>query len=204
IAADPTFILFYMGMDNYLLHAAFGGDETKAPLTPVDGDAPVGFAKTYGAAIATILSSDANLKGVVANFPSVFALPHFTSIPYNPVPMSEADATAANTGYAGYNQILEALKGPPFNMPAAEIDARKISFAAGSNAFVIVDETLNDLGDAFDMLQGGGAISADQRAALAPYEQVRQTKQGDIIPLSTGTVLGKRADPENPASIRGV
>ncbi len=204
IVADPTFILFWMGMDDYLLHAAFGGDNTKAPLTPVEGDVPVGFAKTYGFAIANILGSDANLKGVVANFPSVFALPHFTSIPYNPVPMSEAEATAANTGYAGYNQILEALKGAPFNMPAAEIDARKISFAAGANAFVIVDETLNDLGDAFDMLQGGGAISAEQRAALAPYEQVRQTRQGDIIPLSTGSVLGELADPENPASVMGI
>ncbi|MDQ2657837.1 MAG: hypothetical protein M3Y60_10485 [Bacteroidota bacterium] len=204
IVADPTFILFWMGMDDYLLHAAFGGDPTKAPLTPIEGGIGTGFTSTYGAAIGNILASDANLKGVVANFPSVFALPHFTSIPYNPVPMSEAEATTANTGYGGYNQILEALKGPPFSMPAAEVDARKISFAAGANAFVIVDKTLNDLGDEFDMLLGGGAISAEQRAALAPLEQVRQTKQGDIIPLSTGTVLGKRADPENAASIMGV
>lgn len=204
VAADPTFFMFWQGMDDYLLYAAFGGDPTKAPLTPVEGGVGVGFTNTYNAAIATILGSDANLKGVIANFPSVFALPHFTSIPFNPIAMAEAQATAANNGFAGYNQILNALKNPPFNYPAAEVDARKISFIAGSNGFVIVDETVKDYGDEFDMLQGAGAISAEQRAALVPYEQVRQTKAGDIIPLGAGSVLGTLADPANPASVRGV
>lgn len=204
ITADATFLLFWMGMDDYLLHAAFGGDGTKAPLTPVDGDVGVGFSKTYAAALGNILASDATMRGVVANFPSVFALPHFTSVPYNPVPLSDAQATAANSGYAGYNQILDALKGHPFNYPAATIDARKISFAAGNNAFVIVDETLNDLGDEFDALRSNDIINDAQRAALVPLEQVRQTTAADIIPLSTGSVLGTLADPGNPASVRGV
>lgn len=204
VAADPTFFMFWQGMDDYLLHAAFGGDPAKAPLTPVDGGVGVGFTSTYNAAIATILASDANLKGVVANFPSVFALPHFTAIPYNPVVMAEAQANAAKSGYGGYNQILEALKSPPFSYPAAEVNARKITFAPGNNGFVIVDETVNDYGDEFDMLKGAGAISAEQRAALVPYEQVRQTKAGDIIPLGAGSVLGTLADPGNPASVRGV
>lgn len=202
IAADPTFFLFWLGMDDYLLHAAFGGDATKAPLTPVEGGIGVGFTETYNAAIASFLGSDAELKGVIGNFPSVFALPHFTLVPYNPVPMSANDASAANSGFAGYNQILEALKGPPFNLEG--VDARKISFAEGNNAFVIVDETLNDYGDEFDMLQGAGMITAEQRAALVPYEQVRQTTASDIIPLSTGGVLGTLADPSNPASVRGI
>lgn len=204
VAADPTFFMFWAGMDDYLLHAAFGGDATKAPLTPLEGGVGTGFTNTYNAAIATILGSDANLKGVVANFPSVFALPHFTSVPYNPVPLTEAQVTAANTGFGGYNQILDALKGAPFNYPVAEVDARKISFAVGNNAFVIVDETLNDYGDEFDMLQGAGAITAEQRAALTLYEQVRETQPTDIIPLAAGGVLGTLADPNNPSSVRGV
>jgi len=204
IAADATFIFVWLGMDDYLLHAAFGGDGTKAPLTPLDGAAGVGFTNTYAAVIGSIMASDANLKGVVANFPSVFALPHFTSVPYNPVPLTAELASAANSGYAGYNQILDALKGAPFNYSAADVDARKIFFAAGNNAFVIVDETLNDYGDEFDALKGGGFITDEQRAALVPYEQVRQTKSTDIIPLATGGVLGTLADPANPMSIRGV
>src|SRR5690606_34889333 len=85
-----------------------------------------------------------------------------------------------------------------------DVDARKISFSAGNNAFVIIDETLNDYGDEFDILQGAGAITAEQRAALVPYEQVRQTTSSDIIPLSTGAVLGTLADPGNPLSVLGV
>ncbi|MEO5602497.1 MAG: hypothetical protein ABIR06_16365 [Cyclobacteriaceae bacterium] len=204
IAADGTFFMFWSGMDDYLLHAALGGDQAQAPLTPVAGGVGVGFASTYGYVIGTILGSDANLKGVVANFPSVFALPHFTSVKYNPIPLVEAQVTAANTGYAGYNQILEALKGPPFNYSATDVNARKITFAVGNNAFVIVDETLNDYGDEFDMLKGAGAITPEQREALVPYEQVRQTKSTDIIPLGAGAVLGTLAVPSNPASVRGV
>jgi len=197
----PTFLFFWMGMDDYLLYAAFGGDG-RAPLTPVEGAA--GFATTYGGAIATFMAPNANLKGVIANFPSVFALPYFNLVPYNPIPMSAELAAAANAGYAGYNQILEVLKGPPFNMPAAAIDARKISFAAGANPFVIQDETLTDLGDILDMLVEAKQINAEQRLALAPLEQVRQTTATDKIPLSAGTVLGTLADPNNPASVRGV
>lgn len=202
VAADPTFFMFWMGMDDYLLHAAFGGDATKAPLTPVEGGVGVGFASTYSAAIATILSSDPQLNGVIANFPSVFALPHFTAVPYNPVPLTAEQANMVNTGYAGYNQVIEALKGSPFNFQ--DVDARKIMFSEGNNPFVIVDETLNDYGDEFDMLQAGGFITAEQRAALIPYEQVRQTTSADKVPLSAGAVLGTLADPANPASVRGV
>jgi lysophospholipase L1-like esterase len=54
------------------------------------------------------------------------------------------------------------------------------------------------------MLQGAGAITAEQREKLALYEQVRQTTQTDIIPLATGGVLGTLADPENPASVKGI
>ena len=204
IAANPTFFMFWLGMDDYLLHAAYGGDATKAPLTPVEGGVGVGFAATYNAAIGNILMSDSELKGVIANFPSVFALPHFTAVPYNPIPLSADDAAAANAGYAGYNEILDALKAIPFGYPAAEVDARKISFAEGYNSFVIIDETLNDYGDEFDMLYAGGFISAEQRAALVPYEQVRMTTSTDKVPLSAGGVLGTLADPQNPASVRGV
>lgn len=204
VAADPTFFMFWAGMDDYLLHAAFGGDPTRAPLTPVEGGVGVGFAATYNAAIATILGNHPDAEGVIANFPSVFALPYFTLVPSTPVPMDADEASAANAGFAGYNQILEALKGAPFNYAAADVDARKISFSDGQNGFVIVDESVEDYGDEFDMLQGAGAISAEQRAQLAPFEQVRQTRAGDIIPLNTASVLGTLADPNNPASARGV
>jgi hypothetical protein len=199
-----TFFMFWQGMDDFMLHAAFGGDPTKAPLTPMAGGVGVGFEATYNYALAQMLSANTLSKGVVATFPNIFAMPHFTSVTWNPVTMDAASATAANGGLAPYNAILEALKGAPFNYAAADVNARKIAFAAGANGFVIEDETLNDYGDEFDILQGAGVITAAQRAALAPFEQVRMTKLGDIIPLATGSVLGTLAVPGNPASVRGV
>ncbi|HEY0741434.1 MAG TPA: hypothetical protein VGD40_08230 [Chryseosolibacter sp.] len=199
-----TFFMFWQGMDDFMLHAAFGGDPTKAPLTPVAGGIGTGFESTYNYALVQLLSANTLSKGVIATFPNIFAMPHFTSVAWNPVTMDQATATAANTGLAGYNAILDALKGAPFNYSAADVNARKIAFAAGANGFIIEDETLNDYGDEFDILQGAGAITAAQRAALVPFEQVRMTKQGDIIPLATGSVLGTLAVPGNPASVRGV
>jgi hypothetical protein len=134
----------------------------------------------------------------------VFALPHFTSVPYNAIPLDAPTAGVVNSSYAGYNQILEALKGPPFNYSPADVNARKVSFAAGNNAFVITDETLNNYTDEFDALKNAGVITDAQRAALAPYVQVRQTTASDIIPLSAGSVLGTLAVPSNPLSIYGV
>jgi hypothetical protein len=139
LTANGTFYLFWSGMDDYLLYAAFGGNPEKAPLTPVEGGVGVGFANTYAYSASLIFGANPDRKGVLATFPSVFALPHFTAVVYNPVPMSEEEAGQANAGFAGYNQILDALKGPPFNYSAEDVNARKISFAAGNNPFVIVD-----------------------------------------------------------------
>jgi hypothetical protein len=200
-----TFFMLWLGMDDVLLHALNGGDSTLAPLTPLNFVSPSnpGFTILYNNAINGLLANP-TLEGVVANYPDIFTLPHFTLVPYNPVPLDASTATVVNNAYAGYNQILEALKGPPFNYPAATVDARKISFAAGNNAFVVVDKTVKDYGDEFDALQGAGAITAEQRAALVPYEQVRMTTAADVVPFATAGVLGTLADPNNPLSIRGV
>jgi len=190
-ASAPSFFLFYLGLDDFFLYAAFGADPAKAPLT--SGPA---FAGQYGAAIGALLGSNPNLKGVVGNFPDIFLMPHFTSVTYNPIPLGAADATALNAGFAGYNAALDGLianKGA-FGISdelAAEIGGRKATFAAGcENKILLLDETLTDLGDYFDGLLGVGAINATQRAQLVPYEQVRQSTAADVFPLSTGSILG--------------
>lgn len=200
-----TFFMFWLGMDDFLLNAVYGGDNSIAPLTPLDFESAEnpGFKYLFNAAMDGILMNP-TLEGVVVNFPNIFTMPHFRSIPYNPIPLDGPTATFVNSSYAGYNQILDALKGPPFNYNAADMDARKISFIAGNNPFVIIDEALNDLGDEFDLLLGAGMISQAQRTSLIPYEQVRMTTPTEIIPLSAGSVLGELADPNNPATVQGV
>lgn len=203
-AAGGSFFLFWLGLDDFFLHAAFGGDPARAPLT--SGPA---FAGQYGAAIGALLNSNANLKGVVGNFPDIFVMPHFTSVTYNPIPLDAATATAVSTGFAGYNAALDGLiaNAGAFGISAslvAEIGTRKVTFtAAANNKPLILDETLTDLGPYFDGLLGAGAINANQRAALTPYQKVRQTTPTDKLPLATGSILGTLVG-GNPTLVNGV
>ena len=192
-AAKGTFFMFWLGLDDFFLYAAFGGDPTKAPLTPASGAGQLGFDVQYGGAIGSLLASNTNLMGVVGNFPDIFVMPHFTSVTYNAIPLDDAKSVALNTGFAGYNAALDGLKNPAFNNAfgtATQLDARKISFIVGSNKIVIVDESLPSLETGFNTLLGLGAITATQRAKLKPYERARQTTTTDILPLSAGSVLG--------------
>jgi hypothetical protein len=187
-------------MDDYLLHAAFGANtdastpaSTRPPLTVATGGTPANFDYQFTAAITIMLSSNANLKGVVANFPDVFVMPHFTSVTYNPIPLDATTAGQLTNGFAGYNAAVEGLKNPAFGGAfgtAADLDARKVSFVTGNNKILLKDEYSTSLASGFDALLGAGAITPTQRAQLVPYEQVRQTTATDVIPLSTGSILG--------------
>jgi hypothetical protein len=196
-ASGGTFFLFWLGLDDFLLYAAFGGDPTKAPLTPATGGLPNGFDGQYAAAVGSLLASNPGLKGVVGNFPDIFKMPHFTSVVYNPIPLDVATAAALTAGFDGYNDALDGLiaNAAAFGIDddlKAEIATRKVAFEVGcNNKILLIDETLTDLGPYFDGLQGAGAINATQRAQLAPYEQVRHSTPTDVVPLSAGSVLGK-------------
>ncbi len=203
-AAGGTFFMFWLGLDDFFLYAAFGGDPTLAPLNSSGA-----FAGQYGAAVGSLMASNANLKGVLGNFPNIFAMPHFTAVSYKPIPLDAATATAVSTGFAGYNAALDGLiaNAGAFGIsPAlsAEIATRKVFFSAKcDNNILISDEAATNLGPYFDALQGAGAITAGQRAQLTPYQQVRQTTAADIIPLSAGSILGTLVNGD-PTLVNGV
>jgi hypothetical protein len=179
-AAGGSFFLFYLGLDDFFLYAAFGGDPTKAPLTPGTGGLPNGFDGQYAAAVGSLLASNANLKGVVGNFPNIFYMPYFTSVTYNAIPLDAATAGSLTTNLANnYNAFLDGMVLGGY-ITADEAANRKIEFKAGQNAILMNDETLTDL----------SPYMAGPYAGLAPYAKARQTKKTDIIPLLTGSVLG--------------
>ncbi len=214
-AAGGTFFMFWLGLDDFFLYAAFGGNNdlstpasTRPPLTST-----AAFGGQYAAAMGNLLASNANLKGVIANFPDIFAMPHFTAVSYKPIPLDAATASVVSTGFAGYNAVLSGLiaNAAGFGISstlAAEIGTRKVNFSAKcDNSILITDETLTDLGPYFDILAGippsSGGITAPQRAALTPYQQVRQTTSADIIPLATGAILGTLIN-NDPTLVNGV
>ena len=72
----------------------------------------------------------------------------------------------------------------------AEIAKRTISFSAGQNAVVIIDENLTDL----------EALNP----AFAGLKQFRQATADDLLVLPSSTFIGTLADPNNPLSVNGV
>jgi hypothetical protein len=197
IEASPTFFLFWLGLDDFFLHAAYGADPAKAPLTSATSGAPYGFNFQYPYSISLLMDSDPDLKGVVGNFPDIFKMPHFTAVSYNPIPLDASSAAQLNAGFDGYNDVLDAIIASAalqanFGLDAAELATRKLSWSEScNNKILLIDETLDDLGDVFDYLRSVNAIDSDaKRQALIPYEQVRQSTSADVIPLRTGSVLG--------------
>ncbi len=183
--AGGSFFMFYLGLDDFFLHAAFGADPARAPLTQATGGLPNGFDGQYGAAITTLLNSNPNLKGVVGNFPDIFVMPHFTSVPWNAIVFTSSQAalvTSTNSAYATYNAGLDNAVSLG-DLPAAERDRRRINFVVGANGQVIEDETLT---------------------TVPGLPKIRHATSADVFPLATGSILGTLQNPANPASVWGV
>lgn len=188
ITAQGTFFLFWAGLDDFLLHAAFGADPSLAPLT----EAPA-FEMQYGLALGGLLASNPELKGVVGNFPNIFHMPHFQAVAWNPIPLDAATAATVTTNLAdNYNAFLQGMVAMSV-ITEEEMALRTLGYQAGQNAVLISDETLTDL----------TPYMAGPYAGLLPYAMARQTKNTDILPLSAGTVLGTVVG-GNPSLINGV
>lgn len=188
-AAKGSFILVWLGLDDFFLHAAFGGDPSLAPLTTAE-DFGTRLGAVFGHPDIGLFTDPDNTtsKAIIGNFPDIFKMPHFTSVPWNAIVFTAADQetkiTPTNNAYAPYNGGLDAAFGAGL-ITADERDRRKINFVVGANGSVIEDETLTNL-------SGLGLPS------------IRHATSSDIFPLSAGSVLGTEATPGNPATTWGV
>ncbi|MCL9803925.1 G-D-S-L family lipolytic protein [Flavobacterium amniphilum] len=136
LTQQPTFFSLWIGGNDVLGYALSGGDGTN-PITPT-----ATFNASYNA-LATQLSNGGR-KGVVANLPYVTSLPHFTTVPYNPVALNSAQVTQLNSGYATYNGGLAVAVANGW-ITQAEADRRRVVFQVGANPVIIVDSYLTDL-----------------------------------------------------------
>lgn len=183
MAQQPTFFSLWIGNNDVLGYATSGGDGSN-PITPSDGPPGIGFDQTYGAIIATLTSGGA--QGVVANIPDVTSLPHFTTVPYNPVPLDAATAGALNAGYAIYNGGLQFALANSL-ITAEEAAARTIVFEESeSNTMVLIDETLTDL-SGFGIPSYRQSTSAD--LFVLPLSSLIPQGYGTQIPLEDRWVL---------------
>ncbi|MEM6685526.1 MAG: SGNH/GDSL hydrolase family protein [Bacteroidota bacterium] len=186
---DPTFFALWIGNNDILAFATSGGtgvDQTGNPNVLSYGfndiTDPGVFAFTYQALIDALTANGA--KGIVATLPDVTSIPYFTTVPFNPIPMDAATAAFANNAYMTYNGGLQFAVGNGL-LSAAEAAQRAISFSAGQNSVVIIDEDLTDL-------SGFGIPS------------LRQTTINDLLVLPSSGIIGTLANQADPTSVIGV
>tara|TARA_R110002096_G_scaffold324349_7_gene518444 strand:- start:895 stop:2493 length:1599 start_codon:yes stop_codon:yes gene_type:complete len=177
IAAQPTFFSLWIG-NNDVLGYATGGASNPAILTS-NADFQTRFSTVVGQ-----LMANTTADGMVANIPSFLGLAYFRAVSWNAIPLDADKATLLNTGLAGVNGALQALADNSIHAQA-DIDKRKIAYAAGSNPILVIDETLEDLGPKFDLL----GLPDANRQALVPYEQSRPLVSGELVVLSAASVV---------------
>lgn len=191
MAQKPTFFSLWIGNNDVLGYALSGAESDPGKSDPIT-DITL-FTQAYNTLVTTLTSGGA--KGVVFNIPDVTSIPHFTTVPYNPVPLDATTANLLNGSYAAYNggivQAFAFLVGQNIMSQEAadkEIAQRKISFTEGKgNAVVILDEYLTDL-------------TSINPALIS----IRQATVKDLLVLPASSFIGTLADPQNPLSVNGV
>lgn len=174
IRANPTFFTLWIGNNDVLGYGTTGGDEGSDAVTD-----PAVFAGVYTQIVNALVANGA--KGAVANIPDITSIPYFTTVKWNALEIDEASATLLNGAYAAYNAGLDQVVSQNAAFQA-EADRRKMSFSAGANGLVIVDNTLTDL-------SGSGLPSIRQITAselvtlVTPGDSIRCAGWGSQTPI---------------------
>ena len=181
VVQAPSFFILWIGNNDILSYATGGGtgvdrtgDFNPAGYGSEDITDPTAvFPGTYTGLVGALTTSGA--KGVLVNIPDVTTIPYFTTVPYNAIPMTAAEAAAANAGFATYNGGVTASIGFG-GMTAEEAALRQVIFIEGQNPVVILDEDLVDL-----------------TTVNAGLVNMRQATINDFIVLPTASKLGEDA-----------
>lgn len=120
-AQNPTFFSLFIGNNDVLGYALAGG--ASDAISPSAGPPGVGFDASIDLIINTMTTLNASgeiPKGIIGSIPDVTNIPHFTTIPYNGLTLSAAQAAQLSAAYAPLG----------------------ISFTEGNNAFIIADPSV--------------------------------------------------------------
>lgn len=187
VEQNPTFFtLSEIGGNDVLGYAISGGDDS-SPITDI-----VTFEASLTALVNSLTANGA--KGAIGNLPDITSLSYFTTVAYNAIPLDSQTAAQLNAGYAAYNlglqQAFAALAGTGL-FTEEEVEKRTISFSAGQNAVVIIDENLTNLGDintAFAAIPNYRQATVEDLITL-PVASILPTGGGTAVPLSDTYVL---------------
>ena len=186
-AQNPTFFSLWIGNNDVLSYATSGGVGTNQtgntnPSTYSSND--ITDPNVLAGSIRTVLEGMRSVgatKGVIANIPNVTSIPFFTTVPYNAVPLDEAQATALNA------QLVGRLK--PVLTALGQGDRLK-TLVVGQNPLLIKDETLTDLSAQITAVLTRNGVSAALASFIGTtYGQARHATSEDLILLSTKSVI---------------
>ncbi len=124
----PTFFTLWIGNNDVLTYAIAGGSADQ--ITPLDGAPGVGFGASLEAILMTFKATATG--GAIANIPNITDIPYFTTVPHNPIALTEqGQVDQLNAAYAQYNGAME-----QFGLEY------RINFALGANAMVMHDPSI--------------------------------------------------------------
>ncbi len=194
LATDPTFFTLWIGA-NEVLNYVTGGGVGDPPLVVYS---QVDFSTDFSNAVGQLTATGS--EGVIINIPPATLIPFLRAIPHNPIPLEAQEVTALNGGFAGFNAALDGIVAN-LGHDADDAAVRKVNYVEGpGNPILIIDESLENLGPKFDLLQGAGAITPVERAALEPFVQARPATELDLIPLTAQSAIGEDLNPMNPGT----
>jgi lysophospholipase L1-like esterase len=196
-AQAPTFFSLFIGGNDVLTFATSGGigtDQTGNlnPATYGSNDItdPTVFANFYNTLVTTLTANGA--KGVVANLPYITALPHFTTVPYNPLTAkllgNDNEAVGKATIQALNTQLYGPLKAALTYLNAG--DRIELLSETGTNPMLIKDETLTDLSTQLTSVLTSSLGAQTAAFYGSVFGQARQSKATDLVVLTTRTAIG--------------
>ena len=206
MSMKPTFFTNWIGFNDVLAYALSGGTgiNQEGNINPAsyggnDITDPQVFTAVYTTIVNTLTSEGA--KGVVATIPYVASIPHFTTVPYNPL------TAEALGGSSVINQLNTQLLGPVKEILTAinEGDRIELFSTTKANPLLIKDESLADVSTIIKNALIARNIPAETATAIGQvFGQARHATRNDLFVLGTSGVIGKASAMPAPFDKLGI
>lgn len=189
LAQTPTFFSLWIGGNDVLGYALNGGVPTSQDaVNGNDITPPATFDAVYNGMITQLIAG--GRKGVIANLTYVNTLPHFTTVPFNPLSAKVLGGGDEAVGTATINALNAQLYGPLKGALTALGQGGRINLlsSTASNPLLIKDETLTDLTPQLNAIFQGAPFNMPAPQAglfAATFGKARQATATDLILLST-------------------
>lgn len=198
MAAKPTFFSLWIGNNDVLSYATSGGvgkDQTGNLDPRTYGSNDITDPNVLAASIKGVLDGMKAVgatKGVIANIPNVENIPFFTTVPYAPLSAYAIGKNNQTAGEATIDALNTRLYGPVKRVLTALGQGERINLLSKTeaNPLLIKDETLTDLSAQITAALTPAVGAQTAYAVGQAFGQARQTKAGDLVPLSTRAVIG--------------